>query len=59
MLTEVLEEDFITSLDNPRTGREVQSAAQLDWQLLAERWFEGMERSIDLVWLNPAARFSR
>ena len=56
---EVLEQDFLTSLDDPRTDREVQSAAQLDRQLLAARWFEAMDRSIDLVWLNPAARFSR
>ena len=36
---EILEQDFLNNMEDPRTGREVQSAAQLDWQQLAERWF--------------------
>ena len=57
--SEVLEQDFLNSLGDPRTSREVQSAAQLDWQRLGERWFDNLDRSVGLQWLNPAARFGR
>ena len=57
--SEVLEQDFLNSLEDPRTAREVQSAAQLDWQLLGKRWFDNLDRSVGLQWLNPAARFGR
>ena len=56
---EILEQDFLNNMDDPRTGREVQSAAQLDWQQLGERWFNELDRSVALEWLNPAARFGR
>ena len=56
---EILEQDFLATMEDPRTGREVQSAAQLDWQILGERWFNDLDRSVGLEWLNPAARFAR
>jgi hypothetical protein len=57
--SEVIQEDFLSHLEDPRTQQQIRSAAQLDWQLLSERWFDEINRSINLVWLNPAARFSR
>ena len=56
---EILEQDFLATMEDPRTGRDVQSAAQLDWQMLGERWFNDLDRSVGLEWLNPAARFAR
>ena len=56
---EILEQDFIKNLDDPRTNREVQTAAQLDWQLLGERWFDDLDRTVGLEWVSPAARFGR
>ena len=56
---EVLQSDFLARLEDRGMQQQVNSAAQLDHQLLSERWFEEVDRSLHLIWLNPAARFSR
>ncbi len=56
---EVLQSDFLARLEDRGLQQQINSAAQLDHQLLSERWFEEVDRSLHLIWLNPAARFSR
>ena len=56
---EVLQKDFLARLEDRGSQQQINSAAQLDHQLLSERWFEEVDRSLHLIWLNPAARFSR